>query len=64
MGGMGGAGGFNFGGNQMGNRMGNMQGMNQGSGSPCVLVSNLDEEVCFFLNHYTCHTPLWHTIFK
>ncbi|XP_059146841.1 polypyrimidine tract-binding protein 3-like isoform X2 [Physella acuta] len=44
MGGMGGAGGFNFGGNQMGNRMGNMQGMNQGSGSPCVLVSNLDEE--------------------
>ncbi|CAL1535572.1 unnamed protein product [Lymnaea stagnalis] len=48
LGGIGGGGGFNFGGNQMGNQMGNrmnnMQGMNQSNGSPCVLVSNLDEE--------------------
>uniref|UniRef100_A0A2C9JHX8 RRM domain-containing protein n=1 Tax=Biomphalaria glabrata TaxID=6526 RepID=A0A2C9JHX8_BIOGL len=45
LGGLGGGGGFNFGGgSQMGNRLGNLQGMNQGNGSPCVLVSNLDEE--------------------
>ncbi|RUS84713.1 hypothetical protein EGW08_007541 [Elysia chlorotica] len=50
MGGLGGLGGnaFNLGGNmanQLGNRMGNMPGMNQSNnGSPCVLVSNLDEE--------------------
>uniref|UniRef100_A0A0B7ATI7 RRM domain-containing protein n=1 Tax=Arion vulgaris TaxID=1028688 RepID=A0A0B7ATI7_9EUPU len=43
--GLGGLGnGFNFGGNQSGNRMGNMGGMNQHNGSPCILVSNLDEE--------------------
>ena len=51
MGGLGGLGGgaFNLGGNmanQLGNRMGNMPGMNQtNTGSPCILVSNLDEEV-------------------
>ena len=51
MGGLGGMGGgaFNLGGNmanQLGNRMGNMPGMNQSNtGSPCILVSNLDEEV-------------------
>ncbi|CAG5127996.1 unnamed protein product [Candidula unifasciata] len=51
-----GLGGFNFNGNQLGNRMGggmgNMGGMgggmNQGggggSGTPCILVSNLDED--------------------
>ncbi|KAH9499924.1 Polypyrimidine tract-binding protein 3 [Bulinus truncatus] len=44
LGGIGGGGAFNFGGNQMGNRLGNLQGMNQVNGSPCVLVSNLDEE--------------------
>ncbi|GFS05295.1 polypyrimidine tract-binding protein [Elysia marginata] len=50
MGGLGGMGGgaFNLGGNmanQLGNRMGNMPGMNQtNSVSPCILVSNLDEE--------------------
>ncbi|CAG5128612.1 unnamed protein product [Candidula unifasciata] len=38
---------FNFGGNQLGNRLGNMGnlgGMNQSSGTPVILVSNLDEE--------------------
>uniref|UniRef100_A0A0B7A156 RRM domain-containing protein n=2 Tax=Arion vulgaris TaxID=1028688 RepID=A0A0B7A156_9EUPU len=45
MAGLGGMGsGFNFGGNQLGNRMGNLGGMNQGSGTACILVSNLDEE--------------------
>ncbi|BFY99421.1 hypothetical protein BsWGS_02466 [Bradybaena similaris] len=56
--GLAGLGGFNFGGNQLGSRLGNMGdlggmnlgGMNQGggggggSGTPCILVSNLDEE--------------------
>lgn len=50
MGGLGGMGGgaFNMAGNmanQMANRMGNMPGMNQtNTVSPCILVSNLDEE--------------------
>ena len=51
MGGLGGLGGgaFNLGGNmanQLSNRMENTPGLNQSnSGSPCILVSNLDEEV-------------------
>lgn len=44
IGGLGG-GGFNFGANQLANRLGNIAGLNQSTGSPCILVSNLDEEV-------------------
>ena len=44
-------GGFNFN-NNLGNRMGNM-GMGGGqSGTPCILVSNFDEEV-----KYACFLP-------